>query len=103
MNEETVKKMALVIAANCLSQEDTKASHIPAASENTPKELNKQVSDRLYTFLLYLLNKPSNEYSSLMTELAKKYPEDWPLPDLDPSFMQIVNQASHQKNGSALI
>lgn len=103
MNEETVKKMALVIAANCLFQDNKETDPMLSASQDHQKKFNKQVSDRLYTFLLYLLNKPSNEYSSLMTELAKKYPEDWPLPDLDPSFMQIVNQAVHQQNsGTAL-
>lgn len=94
MDENTVKKMALVIAANCLMSEPGDSKTV---SELSP-QLNKQVADRLYTFLLYLLNKPSHEYSSLMSELAKNYPEKWDFPELDPEFIKIANEVAHDRS-----
>ena len=99
MNENTVKKLALIIAANCLTHENEEHDFLTEPSESARKAFNKQVSDRLYTFLLYLLSKSSSEYSLLMNELAKKFPEDWPLPDLDPGFVSIVQQTSHDQTG----
>ncbi|MCY4329439.1 MAG: hypothetical protein OXC48_05085 [Endozoicomonadaceae bacterium] len=93
MDENTVKKMALVVAASCLMKEPGD----PKTVSEISSQLNKQVSDRLYTFLLYLLNKPSNEYSALMNELTKNYPEDWNFPELDPKFTQIANQTAHDR------
>ncbi|MBE8215767.1 MAG: hypothetical protein HAW62_05525 [Endozoicomonadaceae bacterium] len=86
MNEDTVKKMALIVAANCLSQTDTP---LAKASNAEQDKFNKQVVDRLYTFFVFLLSKPSNEYSALMTELTKLYKEKWPLPDLDHHFLTL--------------
>lgn len=94
MDENTVKKMALVIAANCLMNDSGEAK----TTNDLSPQLNKQVANRLYTFLLYLLNKPSNEYSSLMNELAKNYPKDWDLPELDTKFTEIANQAAHDRD-----
>ncbi len=102
MNEESLKKMALVIAASCLSVDDNSEYSLKSDLADSQQQFNKQVSDRIYTFLLYLLNKPSNEYSSLMTELAKKLPADWVMPDLDQSFIQIANKSSNLQHGSVL-
>ncbi len=92
MNEDTVKKMALIVAANCLSQENNPMSQ---ASTKEQTDFNKQVVDRLYTFFVFLLSKPSHEYSALMSELTKRYKEEWPLPDLDENFIGIVNDFAH--------
>ena len=94
MNEETIKKMALMVAANCLTSDNI---------QPTSEQLKKQVTDRLYTFLLYLLNKPSGEYTSLISGLTNKCPEDWPWPDLDQSFLNIARQSIHQNQGQPFI
>ena len=95
MDENTVKKLALIIAANCLR--NTPVENTAAGSSFTEedlKALRKSMSDRLYTFLLFLLNKPASEYSALMEELSRFYPADWPLPELDGDFTKVVGKAA---------
>ncbi|PJE80460.1 hypothetical protein CI610_00543 [invertebrate metagenome] len=87
MNEQTVKKLALIIAANC-----TRDSMLDECQENGQlnqeqvQAFNKQMTDRIYTFLTYLLNKPASEYSVMMEALAKHYPESWPMPEIYQQF-----------------
>ncbi len=92
MNEDTVKKLALIITANCMKQSVIEQCHDKEKiSDDELNTFNKQMSDKIYTFLTYLLNKPAQEYSVMMEALAKNYPESWPLPDLDEGFVRIAN------------
>ncbi|WP_211828988.1 hypothetical protein [Kistimonas asteriae] len=94
MNEDTVKQLALIIAANCLENGIVDELHGKGTITDEQKQaFNKQVGDRIYTFLLYLLNKPSQQYSALLEALAQKYPEDWSLPELDTHFTEIAGKA----------
>ena len=105
MDDNTVKKLALIITANCLRDTPVETKTGPRAfSEADLNILRKSMSDRLYTFLLYLLNnKPASEYSALMEELARNYPADWPMPELDSKLTQsAVNANAGAVNGIRL-
>lgn len=104
MNEYTVKQLALIIVANCLENGMVNELHGKGViTDEQEIAFNKQVTDRIYTFLLYLLNKPEQQYSALLTELAKKYPDKWPLPELDAEFSAIVKKADQVPyNGPSL-
>ncbi|MCL6269094.1 hypothetical protein M3P05_03945 [Sansalvadorimonas sp. 2012CJ34-2] len=91
MDENTVKKLALIITANCLRDTPVEKTGM---SEDDLKALRKSMSDRMYTFLLFLLNKPAREYSALMEELSKFYPADWPLPELDGDFTKFAGDSA---------
>ena len=94
MKEDTVKRLALIIAANCMKQSVIEQCHNQEQiSDDQLNSFNKQMSDKIYTFLTYLLNKPAEEYSVMMEALAKNYPDAWPLPDLDEGFMQIARNS----------
>lgn len=100
MNEQTVKKLALIIAANCTKESIIEECRKSGAISADQFDLfNKQMSDKLYTFLTYLLNKPAEEYSVMMEGLAKNYPESWALPELDQGFISVASQ-SHQPPSS---
>ena len=97
MDENTVRKLALIITANCLRNTPVEKMNASGAfSEEDLKTLRKSMSDRLYTFLIYLLSKPAQEYSALMEELSRYYPTDWPLPELDNSLTQVVSNPSRE-------
>ena len=97
MDENTVKKLALVITANCLRDTPVEKTGIGSSfTEDDLKALRKSMSDRMYTFLLFLLNKPASEYSALMEELSKFYPSDWPLPELDGNFTRVVGSTARE-------
>ncbi|MGI9276627.1 MAG: hypothetical protein ACR2PT_17515 [Endozoicomonas sp.] len=93
MNEQTVKKLALIITANCTRQSIIEENCAQGKiSQEDFNSFNKQMSDKVYTFLTYLLHKPADEYSVMIEELSKHYPETWALPELDTTFTQTVSQ-----------
>ena len=96
MDENTVKKLALIITANCLQNSHVEPKGAPPVfSETELKLFRKTMSDRLYTFLFYLLNKPADEYSALMQELSRNYPADWPAPELDTTLASQAEVPAH--------
>ncbi|MDP0590281.1 MAG: hypothetical protein QS748_14270 [Candidatus Endonucleobacter bathymodioli] len=100
MNEDNIKKLTIIIAANCVNDSILEECH--SNKQITDKQLSlfkKQISDRIYTFLTYLLNKPANEYSVVMENLAKTYPENWPIPDLD---QQLLTKSKPQEKEDAI-
>lgn len=93
MNDQTVKKLALIIAANCTRETELEESL--KQGQLSPEQLsnfNRQMSNKLYTFLTYLLNKPADEYSVMMEALAQHFPDDWSAPELDQGFLHVVTQ-----------
>ena len=89
MNDENIKKLALIISANCVRQsaiEDCKKNG--QINDAQFSQINKELSDRIYTFLTYLLNKPAQEYSVMMEAMAKNYPDDWAMPEITQEFIQ---------------
>ncbi|MET4693074.1 hypothetical protein [Endozoicomonas lisbonensis] len=96
MNDQTVKKLALIIAANCTRESELDESLKQGKlSQEQLNSFNQQMSNKLYTFLTYLLNKPADEYSVMMEALAKHFPENWETPELDQSFMKYSSQNQH--------
>ncbi|UYM17547.1 hypothetical protein [Endozoicomonas euniceicola] len=93
MNDQTVKKLALIIAANCTRESELHESLKQGKlSQEQLNSFNQQMSNKLYTFLTYLLNKPADEYSVMMEALAKHFPDNWETPELDQSFLNHSSQ-----------
>ena len=75
MEEQNIKKLALIITANCLRQSTIEECHKSGQiNEQQLSQINKQMSDRIYTFLTYLLKKPADEYTVMMEAMAKTLP-----------------------------
>ena len=95
MKDENIKKLALIISANCIRQstieECKKNGQINDVQLN---QINKELSDRMYTFLTYLLSKPAQEYSVMMEAMSKHYPDDWAMPELNQDFIQRPSAGS---------
>lgn len=95
MEEQNIKKLALILSANCIRQstieECQKKGQIDPQQLN---QINKEMSDRIYTFLTYLLQKPADEYSVMMEAMAKHYPESWEQPELSQIILQQQPQTS---------
>lgn len=89
MEDQNIKKLALILSANCIRQ-----SVIEECQQNGQindqqlGQFNKEMSDRIYTFLTYLLQKPAEEYTVMMEAMAKHYPESWEQPELSQLILQ---------------
>lgn len=91
MTEENIKKLALIIAANCMNGSIIQACHQQKNISDTElTTFNHQLSDRIYTFLIYLLSKPSNEYAFMMEAMLENYPENWDQPVLDQQLLNSI-------------
>ena len=89
MDEQNIKKLALIISANCIRQSTIEECKKNGQINDTQlTQINKEMSDRLYTFLTYLLSKPAQEYSVMMEAMAEHYPENWAMPELNMDFIQ---------------
>lgn len=100
MEDQNIKKLALILSANCIRQsvieECQKKGQI---NDQQLGQFNKEMSDRLYTFLTYLLQKPAEEYTVMMEAMAKHYPESWEQPELSQLILQ--QQAQMAPSASA--
>ena len=93
MEDQNIKKLALILSANCIRQsvieECQKKGQI---NDQQLSQFNKEMSDRIYTFLTYLLQKPAEEYTVMMEAMAKHYPEGWDQPELSQLILQQQTQ-----------
>ena len=97
MEEQSIKKLALIISANCTRQSTLEECQKNGLiTDQQVQKINKELSDRIYTFLTYLLQKPANEYTVMMEAMAKHYPESWEQPELSQLILaQPTQTAAH--------
>ena len=95
MEDQNIKKLALILSANCIRESAIEECQKRGQINNQQlNRFNKEMSDRLYTFLTYLLQKPAEEYTVMMEALAKHYPESWEQPELSQIILQQRSQVA---------
>ena len=93
MEDQNIKKLALILSANCIRQSTIEECHKNGQiNDHQLSQFSKEMSDRLYTFLTYLLQRPAEEYTVMMEALAKHYPESWDQPELSRIILQQQSQ-----------
>lgn len=88
--EDALKRLALIMAVKCVRNTIIEDYH--AAGKLTEREMeafNKQVANKLYTFLKYLLAPPSPERDRFLRNAEKLYPHDWDEPQMDHSSISV--------------
>lgn len=89
MEEQNIKKLALIISANCIRHSTIEECQKKGQINDTQlNQISKEMSDRIYTFLTYLLEKPAQEYSVMMEAMTKNFPDNWELPEISQDFIQ---------------
>ncbi|WP_067519648.1 hypothetical protein [Endozoicomonas ascidiicola] len=97
MEDQNIKKLALIVSANCTRQSTIEeCQKMGQINDQQYSQINKEMSDRIYTFLTYLLQKPADEYTVMLEAMAKHFPENQDMPELS----QFILQQS-QNSGSA--
>jgi len=91
VNEETLKQLTTILTSHCLKGTVIEELTIDGAlTLKKRKQFNKELSDKLYTFLLYFFNKSPDEYSKLVQKMGDQFPSDWELPDIDPEMTKFL-------------
>jgi len=98
MDEKVIQHMALLMSVNCVRK--TALDDFFTNGQISELELNAFVSeatDKLFTFLTYLLDRSEQDKQSFLEVMNASYPHDWPHPKMSPVFEQAVALMKQQK------
>lgn len=98
MDNKVIQHMALLMSVNCVRK--TVLDDYLNNGQLSEAELNDFVSeatDKLFTFLTYLLDRPETDKQSFLEVMNASYPNNWPEPKLSAVFEQAVAMRQQQK------
>ena len=98
MDEKVIQHMALLMAVNCVRK--TVLDDYLSEGRLSEDELQRFISestDKLYTFLTYLLNRPENDKQLFLEIMNYSYPRDWPQPEISAVFEEAVALLKEQR------
>lgn len=99
MDEKVIQHMALLMSVNCVRKtvlDDYLESGKLTAAETDA--LISDVTDKLFTFLTYLLDKSEADKQTFLEIMNTSYPADWPQPKLAQVFEEAVNLQKAAQN-----
>ena len=86
-----MKRLALLMASVCVRNTVIEDYHsLGNLSQEQMKAFNKEVANKVYTFLRLLLSGSSEDLDALMATSLPFYPLDWDEPVLDDDMMSEV-------------
>jgi hypothetical protein len=91
MSDDEYKALALSVAAYCVRNTVIENYHADGKlSDSEMKAFNKEVADKIYTFLTFLLEKSNEEHEAMMRVILKHCPTNWDAPKLDQNFLNSI-------------
>ena len=98
MDVKVIQHMALLMSVNCVRKTvlDDYLNN-GQLSEAEANEFISEVTDKLFTFLTYLLDRSEIDKQTFLEVMNNSYPRDWPEPKLSEVFEQAVNMMKQQK------
>jgi hypothetical protein len=98
MDTRVIQHMALLMSVNCVRK--TVLDDYVAEGKLSQSELQafvEESTDKLYTFLSYLLNKSEEDKQHFLEVMNKAYPSGWRTPAIDLVFEEAVAAHKAQK------
>ena len=101
MSRSELRHLALLMAVNCVRNTVIEDYHSQGKlSDNEMMTFNREVANKLYTFLDFLFNKPVEDQHAFLSAMGVMYPTNWDKPELDREFVQVADYI--KKNGNPL-
>lgn len=101
MDLETTQELALLLAVNCVRNTVIEDYHAGGhLSDSQMMTFNKEVCNKIYTFLEFMFNRPQAEQQAFLSAMSLLRPSNWDKPVLDEDFIrsvQIVLKTSNTK------
>jgi len=98
MDDESLKDIALLMTVNCVRNTVIEDYHgDDKITDNQMMNFNIEVSNKIYTFLKYLLNADEEEHADFLSLASMYYPTDWRTPVLDSDFIEAMQQVKAKK------
>jgi hypothetical protein len=98
MDEKVIQHMALLMSVNCVRK--TVLDDYFNNGQISEADLNAfitEATDKLFTFLTYLLDKSEQDKQSFLEVMNTSYPHNWPAPKLSAVFEEAVHIMQQQK------
>ena len=92
MDDERIQDFALTMAVNCVRNTIIEDYHADGKlSDEDMKNFNKEVSNKLYTYLkIVLFSNNVKDSQRFLTAMGMMYPTTWDKPEFDEDFMEIL-------------
>ena len=91
MENEHLKDLALLMTVNCVRNTVIEDYHAnDKITQNEMKDFNKEVSNKIYTFLNYMMGSGKADKEKFMQAMTLFYPINWDKPELDKDFTKII-------------
>ncbi len=92
-----LKDLALLIAVNCVRNTVLEDFHTEGRlSDDDMKRFNKEVSNKVFTFLHYLIEADEEDKLAFMQAMSMMYPSNWDTPKFDKDFRNAVKKIKEQ-------
>ncbi|GAB1264434.1 hypothetical protein NBRC116493_12780 [Aurantivibrio infirmus] len=101
MDAQVIQHMALLMSVNCVRK--TVLDDYVSDGRLTEEELQSlitEVTDKLYTFLTYLLDKSESEKQVFLEVMNSSYPHEWAQPIISEVFEEAVSIAKLQRESN---
>jgi hypothetical protein len=101
MKKSYIKRLALIMARNCVRDTVIEEYH-PRLTQEEMKAFNKQVANKIYTFLCFMYDTSIKEEDRniFFNRMHENYPDNWDQPELDPSFVGFVRLEKKERKRS---
>jgi hypothetical protein len=91
MSQAYLKDLALLMTVNCVRNTVIEDYHAEGKLDDSEMEaFNREVADKIYTFLQFLLEKPDLDRAAFLSVMSMMYPSDWDKPKADRGFVDAV-------------
>lgn len=99
MTKIELKRLALLMAVNCVRNTVIEDYHAQGKlTDEEMKAFNKEVANKLYTFLEYIFNKPLEDQQAFLSAMSIMYPANWDQPKLDSEFIKAAKFVKEKGN-----
>lgn len=91
MKTKAIKDLALIVTLNCVRNtviEDYRAEG--KLSDQEMMAFNKEVANKIYTFLDFMFNKPHEDRDAFLDAMRVMYPTEWDEPMLDEDLIKLA-------------
>ncbi len=101
MSDTFLKRLALIMAVNCVRNTIIEDYHARGSlSQEDMKAFNKEVANKLYTFLRFLLKGSPEEREALLKVASLFYPSEWDQPVMDTEIKGAIKLTLEHKDES---
>jgi hypothetical protein len=98
MKPSALKRLALLMAVNCVRNTVIEDYHAQGKLNDAEMmAFNREVANKIYTFLLYMIERPAEDWDDFLGAMSWMYPRNWDQPKIDPDFAATMRMIKKKR------